>query len=92
MGSLSTRLERLEARAEEARLAPYRRLAAQYGIDVDELIAVAEKIERRAQQLLEEGMSIDEARAVVCAENDLGVDKLWTRAPIDRAPWEGRWS
>jgi hypothetical protein len=87
--NLKRRLNVLEQLAEEARLAPYRRLAARYGVPLDELLAETERIMRRGARLRARGMSIDEAFAELVAEAGLDADTLKARVEEDAWMWEG---
>ena len=57
---LSRRLDVLEGIAEEARIAPYRRLAAEHGVPLAELLADADEIAAFVERLRVRGCSLDE--------------------------------
>ena len=64
---LAKRLEALEAVAEEARIAPYRRKAAEYGIPLDEALATVAEISEFVEHHRRRVSSLDEL-LTRCAE------------------------
>ena len=57
---LSRRLDVLEGIAGEARIAPYRRLAAEYDVPLAELLAEADEVAEFVERLRVRGCSLDE--------------------------------
>jgi hypothetical protein len=57
---LSRRLDVLEGIAEEARIAPYRRMAAEHGVPLAELLPDADEIAAFVERLRVRGCSLDE--------------------------------
>ena len=57
---LSRRLDVLEGIAEEARIAPYRRMAAEYDVPLGELLAEADEVAEFVERHRRRGISLDE--------------------------------
>jgi hypothetical protein len=60
MGRLGRRLDALEAAEEEVRIAPYRRLAAEYNVPLDALLAEVDEITEFVEHHRRRGISLDE--------------------------------
>ena len=90
---LSRRLDVLEGIAEEARIAPYRRMAAAYDVPLAELLAEADEVGEFVERLRVRGLSLD-AILVRCADRwSIPLDALRRnveRLGVDPAPWPAR--
>ncbi len=86
MGRLGRRVEALESIAEAARLRPYRQLAIDSGVPVDEVLAEAKAVQAFVDRLIGQGVTIDELMARCAAEWDLPLDDV--RANCE-AIWKG---
>ncbi len=76
MRALSTRVGALEAIAEEARIAPYRRLAEKYGAPLDEVLATADEARAFVDRLRARGLSLDEILARCARHWRIPLDEL----------------
>ena len=76
MGTLGRRVERLEGITEEARIAPYRRMAAEYDVPLGELLAEADEVAEFVERQRLRGISLDELLERCADRWDLPLDAL----------------
>ena len=76
MGSLARRLSALEEIAEAARLRPYKRLAAELGCPLEELMADVAQEEARIARLRAQGRTVQQIVEQVATEQGVTVEAL----------------
>ena len=76
---LGRRVGALEAIAEEVRIAPYRRLAAEYDVPLDEVLTEADEIAAFVERQRRRGISLDELLARCADRWGLPLDELRRR-------------
>ena len=76
MSGLGRRMDVLEALAEETRLRPYRAFAADLGMPIEELLAEIEDKGVLVNQLLVEGLDVDEIMQRCAAHWNIPLDAL----------------
>jgi len=87
VGSLARRLTALEEIAEAARLRPYRLLAAELGMPVEELMNEAEQFERLVDRLRAAGKTERQIIEAVAAAAGADPDKLEQEARALADTW-----
>ena len=91
MGTLGRRVERLEGISEGARIAPYRRMAAEHGVPLAELLAEADEVADFVERLRVRGLPLDEVLARCADRWGLPLDALRRTVEkwgVDPAPVE----
>ena len=73
---LTRRVDALEAIAEEVRLRPYRRMARELGVPLDELLVEADEARELVDRLRAQGLSLDDILARCAAHWGLPLDAV----------------
>jgi hypothetical protein len=76
---LTRRVDALEAIAEEVRLRPYRRMARELGVPLDELLVDADEARELVDRLRAQGLSLDDILARCAAHWSIPLDELRRR-------------
>ena len=76
MGHLTRRVGALEQIAEEVRMRPYERMAADYGIPLDELMAEVRRARVIIERLKADGLSVRQICERFAEEDGLSADAI----------------
>ena len=77
---LTRRVDVLEGIIEETRLRPYRRMARELGVPLDELLADADEARELVERFRAQGLSLDDIVARCAAHWSIPLDELRWRA------------